>query len=808
MKRYLSYLITLLISLGVFSCTDDNGDNCKPTPAEDGEVTRTFTLQLPSLIESPSSYGMTTAAENAIHTLDILAFEIGHNNKETFAYHVQATSIEDAGPNPRYKKATVKLKVSDNPYRFVFLSNVSDEIEALIPIAQTGEKDLVLARLLHGCEAERQWTTAEHYFPMWGESDELTITEDTELDENIEMVRSLARIDILNEAGNFELEGAYLYKYHCLGHVVPDPAHMSGTKAHTPTIPADSVIATRSLLHETDQNQFVQELYTYESRLNAGHYDKTCLVIGGRYYPADFKAGDTEPETTWYRIEFVDDNDKDIHLLRNHCYIFQIKSVKGEGYTDPDEAYQAKPFNVDVDVLPWDQGSMTDFVYNGQYFLGVSESEIYMPAPEDTVSILVTTNYKTDYAQGWTATFESIDKDGKEWLTHYDGAFTDINKKDPLIFHLTENKDAAMRTGKVHLRAGVLRHTIYVYQDIADEEVIWLNNVGEDNCYILHPDGNGVRIPVSQANKDKTIRIGAIDVLEAEVLWTDTPYPVGDANCVIRSVSVSGTGSNGYLEVIANKVWGNALVAVKVNGTIRWSWHIWVCEYDPAESAYHYTNGNWDLIIMDRNIGALSNESDNPKSIGSTYQWGRKDPFPGASDFNSTVPFTIYDKEGNPKNIIYTPAVGQSILEASIEQPVTYIQGAGTYNNWYGTEWNSRREDLLEDFEGDVSPYDPCPDGWTMNLERSFWDYMNSGFTFVNEPGGISCELGFWPTAGNRNHTGAFVSQTGIGYYWLGSSNYGDANAVKIDQSRSPQKMDIGMPTTKSSGLSIRCIKH
>ncbi len=246
---------------------------------------------------------------------------------------------------------------------------MADEIEALLSIAQSGEKDLVLARLLHECEAERQWTTNQHYFPMWGGgSDELTITEDTELDEAIEMVRSLARVDVLNNTDNFLLEGAYLYKYHYRGHVVPTPTHMAGTQAHTPTIPADSLIATRSLLYAATDNELVQEIYTYESHLNAGHYDKTCLVIGGRYYPDDYTDGDSEPAVTWYRIEFVDSQDQDIHLLRNHCYMFQINGVKGEGYTDPDEAYESKPFNVDVDVLPWDQGSMKDFVYNGQYF--------------------------------------------------------------------------------------------------------------------------------------------------------------------------------------------------------------------------------------------------------------------------------------------------------------------------------------------------------------------------------------------------------------------------------------------------------
>ncbi len=309
-----------------------------------------------------------------------------------------------------------------------------------------------------------------------------------------------------------------------------------------------------------------------------------------------------------------------------------------------------------------------------------------MPAPEDTVSILVTTNYP----QGWTATFESADKDDQEWLTHYDGAFTTINEKDRLVFHLTENKDGAMRTGKVHLRAGVLRHTIYVYQDIDDvddSDVTYIQG-GDANCYILHPDADGIYIPVSQANADGEDRIKAGDKLEVEVIWTDRPYAVGDPNGVIRLVSVEGDGPDGQLKVAANGHPGNALVGVKVDGKIRWSWHIWVVDYDPMANIKYYPTSYGTLGWMDRNLGALSSVAGDPQTMGLVYQWGRKDPFPGVSSFTTPVATKIYDTDGVETFIEYQDVVNSepNMINLAVENPTWYYVGtSGNSSDWYAT---------------------------------------------------------------------------------------------------------------------------
>ncbi|MCD8178490.1 MAG: BACON domain-containing protein [Tannerellaceae bacterium] len=812
MKEYIKIAVFLIGVMIAVSCVDNDPDSCKGGSVvdENGEMTREFILQLPSPVKNVSTYAsMTEEDENRIDDLVLLAFKIEGSN-ETFAYQAKATAIEDIGSGSDTKKVTVKLKVSDDYYRFVFLANVTSEIEEQLgDIASVGEKDLVLQRLTQTCEEEKQWDDTD-CFPMWGESEPWQIKEDGNTDKNVKMIRAVSRIDVVSTTNNFKVVGAHLYQFHRKGYVVPHPDNINSDKtSHTATIPAEPLMVGKSLPYSAENDEIVQTIYTYESYKNSVHLEKTCLVVGGIYYPADYKDGDPEPAVSWYRIDFVDTEEKDIHLLRNHCYILRIRSVAGEGYTDPDEAYEAKPFNIIVDILEWDQGDIRDIEFNGQYFLGVSESEIYMPKPADSTSVIIT----TDYPGEWIETYESTDIEGKAWLTPHPetGHFTGIKQKDRLIFNLTENNDGAMRTGKIHLRAGVLRHTTHVYQDIDDDpgEVVWLDDKGEANCYILSPSGNGIRIPVSQANKDGVERIGDNDVVVAEVLWTDTPYPVGNSECVIRSVDISGTGKNALLEVVANKVWGNAVVAVKVNNKIRWSWHIWVLEYQPEETAINYNKGGYDITIMDRNLGALSTGTKDPKSLGLTYQWGRKDPFPGLAGFNTSEGFPIYDKNGVLTQITFTSVSSNNMLENSIEEPMIYIRGGGTYNDWIGTQWGDLRDDLWQKTGNDVSPYDPCPAGWTMDIERNFWDSMNYDFDFTMESGdyGYTYQLGYWPSAGYRETTGEFnTSEVGtVGYYWIGQTNGGDANAIKIGPGAA-SKIQIGNPTSRSKGMSIRCI--
>ena len=133
---------------------------------------------------------------------------------------------------------------------------------------------------------------------------------------------------------------------------------------------------------------------------------------------------------------------------------------------------------------------------------------------------------------------------------------------------------------------------------------------------------NGVSTPIPSGVQSATLH------------WEDVPG-------LIESVAIipSTTPAESKIKVNINKGKGkgNAVVAFKVDGTIYWSWHIWVT--DNPENGNVYSQGSETNIsgtpfavqYMDRNLGATSGGflgNQWQKSGGLMYEWGRKDPFP------------------------------------------------------------------------------------------------------------------------------------------------------------------------------------
>ncbi|WHF50560.1 T9SS type A sorting domain-containing protein [Chryseobacterium gotjawalense] len=267
----------------------------------------------------------------------------------------------------------------------------------------------------------------------------------------------------------------------------------------------------------------------------------------------------------------------------------------------------------------------------------------------------------------------------------------------------------------------------------------------------------------------------------ASLYWEDVPG-------LVENVSIERgskpSDSKIIVEINKGRGKGNAVVAFKVNGTIYWSWHIWVT--DNPENGVTYTQGfetdiDGKLITvqyMDRNLGATSNSFlDNQwqKSGGLMYEWGRKDPFPPLvyKDANfyeisgevgvlkhpgidpvNTIPVAVRPFNEIEKNIQY-----------SVNNPITYIVNTDANGNWFsssrykvaGASPDYKTWDLWSDnakggnsnasssdtaLKKESSSYelkselDPCPNGWripsyygreTMNNNLSFFGRKNSG---------------------------------------------------------------------------------
>lgn len=219
------------------------------------------------------------------------------------------------------------------------------------------------------------------------------------------------------------------------------------------------------------------------------------------------------------------------------------------------------------------------------------------------------------------------------------------------------------------------------YDGVAED----LSVYGTANSYII-PAAGVYKFKAVKGNSDELLE-GAVS---ADILWTTfgtTDIPRSGE--IVTKVSYS----DGYLTLFVPSPLkeGNALVAVRnAEGTILWSWHIWLVNFDPDATAQTYQSG---AVMMDRNLGATSVQDQDPKAYGLLYQWGRKDPSVGAGELNQSIFAQTY-----PADIIQYKWESGS-LEYSIQNP-TVVIGESTWNI-DNTLWTSAK-----------TIYDPCPIGW------------------------------------------------------------------------------------------------
>ena len=174
---------------------------------------------------------------------------------------------------------------------------------------------------------------------------------------------------------------------------------------------------------------------------------------------------------------------------------------------------------------------------------------------------------------------------------------------------------------------------------------------------------------------------------------------------------------------------GNALLALKASdGTILWSWHIWVVD-DLADQTY--TNCEGQPTFLDRNLGATSNEYDNRYSIGLYYQYGRKDPFVIRTDEFEVTKSGDYSTADVEITDVEVRTSDNSNMSWTIKNPNKRIVYTATasgnppkgFNNWLNPEseiynnWGSPGkvtsvDECAVSKGGYKTIYDPCPAGY------------------------------------------------------------------------------------------------
>ena len=349
-----------------------------------------------------------------------------------------------------------------------------------------------------------------------------------------------------------------------------------------------------------------------------------------------------------------------------------------------------------------------------------------------------------------------------------------------------------------------------------------VNNAKAPNSYIydleLANSNNfgGIKIPVVKAyemwSNYEYLKTNSAPtpipagVQTASLYWEDVPGLVGDL-----TIEPGANPADSKILVNINKGQGkgNAVVAFKVDGTIYWSWHIWVTD-NPANGVTYNHGTETDIMgnlvpiqYMDRNLGSTSNSflgDQWQKTGGLMYEWGRKDPFPPLvyKDSNfyeiSGEVGVLKHKQIDPANTIPVEVRPFNEIEKniqySVKNPLTYLINTDSGGNWFsnsrykiaGVSPNYMTWDLWSDnakggnsngnsssttLKNESRSYelkselDPCPNGWrvpsymgreTQNNNLSFFgkhDWNNDDNVVANRQ--------LFPTSINPNLNGVKV---------------------------------------------------
>ena len=375
-----------------------------------------------------------------------------------------------------------------------------------------------------------------------------------------------------------------------------------------------------------------------------------------------------------------------------------------------------------------------------------------------------------------------------------------------ITLKLDDNKTGDIREGIVYfVKAGTEEsvQTIKIAQLPAIDEVgpKNLSKKGAANSYIVTEAGE-YKFWAVKGNSGIEVNPASV-----EVLWeTYNNAEEVTANSVVANVSLSGS----YVVFSTPETLkpGNAVIAAKdAAGVILWSWHIWVPETEIVTADY----GIYSAPMMDRNLGALvaatADAAAPVESFGLTYQWGRKDPFPGPkavkSGDNATVAgVAVSTKPGNG-----TSAESCMTVEEAIANPT--VLGFTQNGDWLPAEladntlWQNEVKTM----------YDPCPPGYRVparDTESAFHSSDLSTATgwqdnAANNWFALGDPLAVFPFAGYRDDysPGGMTHAYDRGAYWTAySSQAAKAYYVNVRTGSAHARAEAG----KSRAGSVRCV--
>ena len=349
------------------------------------------------------------------------------------------------------------------------------------------------------------------------------------------------------------------------------------------------------------------------------------------------------------------------------------------------------------------------------------------------------------------------------------------------------------------------------FDERVDAEPADLSEEESANCYIVSASGDYKFKATVKGNADglsnedgDVRRLQPLDGVPAEavVLWETTGKTSAPGiGAVVNGVYYEG----GYVYFTAADVDGSALIAVKDEaGTILWSWHIWVWRgfSDNFYSQQYYGGAR----MMDRNLGATSNSATSTQDktcFGLHYQWGRKDPFRGASSATT-----------NGSSWSWMPVTEETgTVEYATKHPMTFLAAGSTPRVWLdqmdGSLWGYDTDGVYR-----KTIYDPCPPGWrvpdsnvwsnALGQEGTMYKATTPGVDGFDFQGQLGDAPIYYPFSGYYDGSSNVIvtNQGWYGFCWAAGCNGNAANVFGILYTKQVKPITTAAP---GYGYNVRC---
>lgn len=448
---------------------------------------------------SSATRALNETDENEVKEIQVLAFE---PDKGNFSYMSYAKKIGTPSGTDEEKYVT---KLRSGNYDLMLLVNANEYIDASFPdkIAKGTSRTTVITSLQMMLTDKWVTTSGTTYrpIPMWGMKENVSVSKSTDLsgENSFDVTRALAKINVLvdleeGHVGTFELTSVMYYNRRTKGQLIPNNWDATATYVQEPSLVTGDEAAKTALRYDgneiTENKNCINEIYVLEAPRGSrdDHPAYPCLVIGGKY-------NDT---SGYYRIDFAyreGETDTYTPILRNHTYSVIITKVDGEGFTDPDDAYNSLPVNVTADIIDWNPQAIGDIYFDGQHYLSIEKGRYefsWKALTRATFENLV--KIKTDYPGGWKYIGVEYDNNERDWLTFVGGDKGGQNEDSERWISLYANSTKQVRTATITIAVGRIRGKIIVTQEPAPDAQLIIRdkdgNIVNNDAVITYQSDN------------------------------------------------------------------------------------------------------------------------------------------------------------------------------------------------------------------------------------------------------------------------------------------------------------------------------